>query len=560
METLEVKGEIKEKLRKFEQFFHIFSLKSCYDTYAKKEKFNKQGKFMKKSRKQWLIFGIVALLMLGGCAKEQPEPVVEETPEEVTEEIVEEVIETPAEEPEKEEAVVRVNVDRKQKTYYLADTDKEYLYLEYCDVTVETSENQNLKKNIENWSMDRSEGLRSMHTEFEESAMIEAENNENFWGYSLYQTVSVSRVDGQVVSLLDDNYQHTGGAHGMFYREGVNFDVKTGKRLNLQEILSDYTNFSEEATGRIITYLQENYGEELFDDYIQTVESLWQEDLGPEWYMDGSGIVIVLQQYEVGPAVIGAPEVHIPYAEVGQYIKEAYLPKETDGVAKIEKNQEIYLKLPNKTEEVPMMLQYEEKDEIPTVTLWVGDKKRSLDSFAVLTNAYLVRTQDEVFCLVEGDFASDDYVTYVYRITDGLIDQVAQIYGAIDAGNINTNGILMKFWVDFLGTYGGVKKYYFDENLEFVTADTEYRLHNNEFVLTTKVDLPVTLEGSESILPAGSHIILNATDGESYAAFTIQETGQSGVLSVERDANDYYSVSVNGMNEQECFEFLPYAG
>ena len=515
---------------------------------------------MKKSMKQWLILGTAALLMLGGCAKKQPEPVVEETPEEVIEEVVEEVIEEAVEEPVKKESPVRVNVDKKQKTYYFEGSDKEYLYLEYCDVTVETSENQNLKKNIENWSMERSDGLRSLHTEFEESAMIEAENNEDFWGYSLYQTVSVSRVDGQIVSLLEDNYQHTGGAHGIFYREGLNFDVKTGKRLELQEIFSDYTNFSEEATGRILSYLQENYGEELFDDYVQTIEGLWQEDLGPEWYLDGSGIVIVLQQYEVGPATIGTPEVHIPYEEVGQYIKEAYLPDGSDSVAKFEKNQEIYLKLPNKTEEVPMMLQYEEKDEIPTYTLWVGDKKRSIDSFAVLTKSYLLRTQEEVFCLVEVDFASDDYVTYIYRLTDGQIDQVDQIYGAIDAGNINTNEISMEFWVDFLGTYGGVKKYHFDENLEFVTEDPEYCLHNNEFVLTTTVDLPVTLEGAESTLPAGSHIILNATDGESYAAFTIQETGQSGILSVERDENDYYSVSVNGMNEQECFEFLPYAG
>ena len=207
-----------------------------------------------------------------------------------------------------------------------------------------------------------------------------------------------------------------------------------------------------------------------------------------------------------------------------------------------------------------MMLQYVEKDDVPTCSLWLGDKKRTLDGFVALTKSYLVRSEDEVFCFIEVDQASDDYMTFIYRLTDGVIEQVDQVYASIDAGNMNSNEIVMEFWVDMLGTYGGVKKYYFDENNEFVTEDTEYSLHRNEFVLTTTVDLPIILNESESVLPAGSHIVLNSTDNESYVAFTIQETGQNGVLLVQRDANDYYNVSINGMNENDCFEMLPYAG
>ena len=516
---------------------------------------------MKKSIKQWMVLGLAAMLLVGGCDKEQEESVVEDAvAEEVTEETAEEAAEITVEKPEEKEPPVKVYIDTKQKTYYFEDSDQPYLYLQYCDVTVEGQKNQNLKRNIENWSMERSEKLRGLYTEFEESAAYESKENEEFWGYSLYQTMSVARADGNVVSLLDNTYQYTGGERGDFYREGINFDVRSGKRLALSDIFMDYEKFKEEATERTVRYLQENYQEELFDDYIQTVENLWQEELGPEWYLDASGVVAVLQQYAVGPASIGAPEIHIPYVEIGPYIKDAYLPEFSGGVAKIEKNQEVYLKLPNEAEQIPMMIRYEEQDDIPTCTLWLADKKRALDSFAELTKAYLVRKDEEIFCLIEGDFASDDYVTYIYRMTNGQIEQVAQIYGAIDEGNMNPDEIMMEFWVDFLGTYAGVKKYHFDENLKFVTEDTEYVLHNNDFVLTTITDLPVTLEGADGTLPAGSHIVLNTTDGESYVTFTIQETGQCGTLLVERDMNDYYRVTINGMNEQECFEILPYAG
>lgn len=54
--------------------------------------------------------------------------------------------------------------------------------------------------------------------------------------------------------------------------------------------------------------------------------------------------------------------------------------------------------------------------------------------------------------------------------------------------------------------------------------------------------------------------MLTATDGETYVKFTIQETGQTGVLNVERNETDYYKLTIDGMSEYECFEDLPYAG
>ena len=82
----------------------------------------------------------------------------------------------------------------------------------------------------------------------------------------------------------------------------------------------------------------------------------------------------------------------------------------------------------------------------------------------------------------------------------------------------------------------------------------------NQHALRTKAELPVMIGGAESILPAGSNIVLNATDGETYAKFTIQETGQEGILNVQRTAGDYYNVTIAGQNEYDCFENLPYAG
>ncbi len=513
---------------------------------------------MRNRMKKLTALGLAAILLLGGCAGNAEEEIAEViTPEE---EIVETVVPEEIEEVVEEVLPLSINVSTNHKSYYFENSEETYLYLQYCDVEVEGDEYDKLKRNVENWSMERSEGLRSLYASFEEAAEQAGESGEEFYGYSLYQNVSAARIDESIVSLRDDTYQYASADNGEFYREGVNFDAKNGKRLKLHDVISDWENFAAEAASEMIYHLKENYNEELFDDYIAVIETMWAEDAEPEWYMDGSSIVIVVQELSVGPETMGTPEIHLPYTEYERYIKEGYLPGTGEGMAVFEQNQEIYLKLPGVFEEVPMMLQYEWTEEVFNCSLWLGEHEKSLAEFITLEDAYLIRDKEEIYCLVEVDMASDDYVTYVYRLTEGVIEEVTQIGAAIDQGNVNSSKIRMESRVYLLGTYGGVQTYYFDENGEFVTDDTEYNLHRNEYVLKTTADIPVILEDAESILPAGSHIVLNATDGESYVKFTIQETGQKGMFDVRRDENEIYKILIDGMDEYDCFEELPYAG
>lgn len=514
---------------------------------------------MKRRMKKFTALFMAMMLVCTGCAGTE-EPVIQEEEDITIEEVVEEQEKEQAEEIITEEVPLGVHTTTNQKTYYLEDGKVPYFYLQYSTVAVDGTDFKKLEKNIEKWSVERSESLRSVHETFQNSAEAEAKDNENFYGYTLYQEVSVARVDEKVVSLLDDTNQYTGGANSTFYREGINFDSQSGEKLELKDILVDYDSFVEDANARMISELERLYKDDLFDDYVETIETLWQNANEPEWYLDATGIVIVLQEWVVGPTMIGTPEIHLSYKDFERYIKENYLPENTDGVAHIEKNEELFLELSHTEEPLPMLLEYEWEDYQTNCALWLGDQKVSISDFASLEDAYLVRTDGEVYCLVEMDMASDDYVTFLYRLTNGAIEEAVQVNAAIDAGNINADEIVMEAWVYFLGTYSGLKTYRFAENHGFTTEDEEYILFGNTTVLTTSVDLPVTLEGKESTLPAGSHIVLTATDGESYVKFTIQETGQNGKMEVQRGTEETYSLTINGMDEYDCFEMLPYAG
>lgn len=515
---------------------------------------------MRKRLQKLMVLGISALILLVGCKNGEEAPVVEETPEIIVEEV------EPEKEPEetKEEVPLAIHTTMKDKTYYFEDGENAYLFLRYCDVTVEGDGYEKLKRNIENWSLERSEGLRSLYASFEEQATaVNAQEQKEFYGYTLDQTVKTARVDDAVVSLLDDTSQYTGGEHWESYRAGITFDSNTGKKLELSDLFINYEKFTEEAKERILYDLKDRYENELSEDYETTVSSMWKDGSEPQWYLNASGIVIVLQEYSVGDYSIGAPEICFPYSEYKAYIKENYLPSEGDGVAIFQANQEVYFTLPGTRENVSLMLLSEEGEGgIFYSSLWLDQSELKLDEYLILGKTYLVKHKGEIYCLVEADHASDDYETSVYRLTNGIIEKIGNVEAAIDGGNININEVKMESWVYFLGTYGGVKTYRFSDADQFRTEDTEYLLERNQYVLTTKTDLMIRLDGeeTESLLPTGSHIILTATDGATYVKFVIQETGQTGTMMVQKNSGDWPNITIQGISETDCFEMLPYAG
>ncbi len=508
---------------------------------------------MKRKLKRWIVLGLASLLLVGGCGRTE-EFAVEEAPENVIE-----AVEEQENFSEIEIIPLRVSVETIVRNHTLEGNENAVMSLEYCDVSVEGDGYENLKRAVENWSLERGEELRSIYASLEETVKAELQYEEEFYGDSIWQSVTTKRADSTVLSLSEESYQ---GSQGQFYKEGWNFDAATGKKLVLADILSDAQSFTDAAKKRTVEELQKEYSEDVSADFLMLTEKSWETMADTGWYLDASGIVLLLEDYTEGPYELRDVEIHLPYEDFRPYMKENYLPKNGDGVLSFDVNQEIFVTLPESGKEISLMLYREwDENEIDAIQyIQLGESKKTLDSYVSIRDLYLVRNGQKLLCMVEVDVASDDFVTTIYDLSGGRIQQIAEIGASVDSGNINIHEVQMEFAIDLLGTYTGVKTYQITETGELQTEDTEYILHRNETVLTTTVDLPVVLEGGESTLPAGSHIILTVTDGETYAKFVIQETGQTGVISVERDSEEYYHFRVNGMDEWECFEMLPYAG
>lgn len=112
------------------------------------------------------------------------------------------------------------------------------------------------------------------------------------------------------LSILFNDYQFTGGAHGNTVITTYNFNLKSGKQLTLDDyLLSDRV--YEKVTTYALAYMKKHpeifYSDSAeFTDFKVTNET--------NFFLTDKGIELIFQQYEVGPYVSGNPTVLIPFS------------------------------------------------------------------------------------------------------------------------------------------------------------------------------------------------------------------------------------------------------
>lgn len=156
------------------------------------------------------------------------------------------------------------------------------------------------------------------------------------------RSVSVPRIDSQVLTLLYNDYMYTGGAHGSYGYEGYCFDLSDGHLLTLEELSSDYEALSaflvdymvqmvesdEELAQRIdISLLPEGSG------YAEILSPLLREG---SWYFSSDGLVIFPDLYEISSYAAGIVEFVIPYDALTGYVDEKWIPVLAEGSGSIE--------------------------------------------------------------------------------------------------------------------------------------------------------------------------------------------------------------------------------
>lgn len=395
----------------------------------------------------------------------------------------------------------------------------------------------------------------------------DSEEEKNYFiNYYNSESVLAYRIDNRVASFCSIHDMYEGGAHGFYDFEGATFDVSSGRKLQLEDILSDAEGFYDKAVSYITQKLEEDYADGLFPEYQDVVENDTFGETPMCWYLDNTGIVIEYNLYTVAPYVTGAPSVTLPYDMFSEYIKEEYISPCSSVVARVMENTDAS-RLIGADGEVKIASVYDEEYGTTEVTVVSGDTSETVGTFSQFMMGYVIKRSDgRSFLVFYCDYASDDYVTYVYEVTGGKVQACDKLDGASFGGAylggagkfyLGTDKLGLFMHLDVFGSYAGSMEYNLTEDGKLVQAEEIFAV-DTLYKLTVAKDLPVTLEGVETEIPAGSVLKITGTDNAGTAYFRL-DTGETGTISYVRD-EEQWQLLIDGVSENEYFEQLPYSG
>lgn len=220
-------------------------------------------------------------------------------------------------------------------------------------------------------------------------------------------------------------------------------------------------------------------------------------------------------------------------------------------------------KIMDGTTEVPVSVEIGDEDACSVIVDYQNDDLQ----YFYNVKSYVADIDDRdgyTELIVTGDSGSDDYDTRIYRVVNGLLQQVT-LYGCALGGD-GKGTLLLDGAVDVLGTYGAQYEYTAaTETLNFARSSVYTRVRSDDdweyLSLTVKKDgLPVrSADGaSELTLPAGTKLLMIMTDGESEAAL-MDEADSCYRVSVERNEAEWGWL-IGGISENEWFDYVPYSG
>ena len=140
--------------------------------------------------------------------------------------------------------------------------------------------------------------------------------------YELETTYSTTRSTPSVLSIVWKTASYTGGAHGNLEITCLNYDLRTGRRLDLADLFKD----PEKALQLMSSWSQKELARSLGED---TDEDMIRDGVAPDLRnfanltLTPQGLRIEFQPYQVAPWAAGPQRVDMPLAELAAAGPEA---------------------------------------------------------------------------------------------------------------------------------------------------------------------------------------------------------------------------------------------
>lgn len=141
-------------------------------------------------------------------------------------------------------------------------------------------------------------------------------NSANGYPIMVFEVISEFNItynNKYLVSLYEDKYEFTGGAHGNTIRTSQNWNLQEGSFIPLSSFYPNnpyyLINILKNINSQIKSQIEAG-NDYYFDNYCELVLETFNIE---SFYVTPSNIVIYFQQYDIAPYSTGIPVFYIPY-------------------------------------------------------------------------------------------------------------------------------------------------------------------------------------------------------------------------------------------------------
>lgn len=171
---------------------------------------------------------------------------------------------------------------------------------------------QNLNDRFRSPFKQRQQEMITERVEMEKEAV---QNQFELNPFALASDYKVTYNDHGLLSLYIDQYEYTGGAHGMTYRRPYNIDLKNGSDIKLADVFKPDSNYKAAIDKAIQA------------EIVKNPEGYFEPEMGFQGIGDDQpftlqpgGITIYFQLYDIAPYAFGIPEFKIPFSQLGNMV------------------------------------------------------------------------------------------------------------------------------------------------------------------------------------------------------------------------------------------------
>lgn len=400
------------------------------------------------------------------------------------------------------------------------------------------------------------------------------------------------RADNKIFCAMEYYTTYTGGAHGYYGWYGITFDVTTGKKLSLSDVITiDEQSFkdivSEELKAKYPDFFPDG---PLLDDITMSGATEF------DWTIDYTGIDLYFNPYAIMYFAAGAQHISLPFDKYPDIFNPEYMEVPDKYVISLSDSEGAFLSVDGDgdDEEISYKENYDDEHMYCTLELCVGNRKYESMTNDFYHKLFLVNNGSKyfvyIFHTVENDYSvleivdleSMSMVGEEWEFSNkGLvssyedIDDVMYVRGT--NAFTNPDYFVLASRINVLSTYDGTKIYHVDEN-GYLVSDDEYFSVDSGILVSAKQNIDCKTTDSkgqitgEGVIEAGKMFRIVLTDGEGIAIVQIYDGGYEtfgeGDYEIryakdplDLSKGDFYRIDLDGewysqINGVDCYELL----